>query len=681
MTASCSTMRILAGATLLAAVTLAGCGPKSRSVEIGPGGITTGGAPSTLPQLNGVEREIRDGVLTIGRSAATKTLKRRVAVVIGNSAYQHISRLDNPTNDARAIAALLKQNGFEVVQGSNVGKRSFERLLRQAVLAGGPDADVVAFYAGHGFQIAARNYLVPVDAKLTGANDLPFQTVRLKTLLKILNDRSARHLSFIDSCRNNPFAGQSAKPGVTRSVALTAVGYSAPAVPQGGFVAYATEPGALAYDGEGQPNSPFTAALLRHVRSNPNASVIATLKRVRASVRSATGGQQIPTWTSRLSGSWVFKTRPERVAAISAERAGNPAASAGPTPTVATAPTRPRVSPTTAPTPRIRPRITVDAPMEQVVSVGGRIADKLDLPPTASIKIVRPPADGTVATIGNSATATEAIGKRVSGKNAGALVYIMPPTQKPAEGRIEQNVMTQTIVAEVKLPGKPPAQVLVNLRLRPSNCDFEAGDWLDTQGVRLYRPDRQLSARRAIRACADAVSNDPRNGRFHYLLGKGLEEKGDFQAAVNAYLRAARLGHIRANTALGQIALRVQGAGPISMNYFQIGAAAGDPIAVVALGKLLLDTARLPNEREEAFELLSFGVDLGIPDAMLALADYYASPSSPDHDPERARVFDREAGVRLGETRQRPRPTTRIDEAIDFEGGGGDSDGGSDPKG
>lgn len=650
--------RILAALTLVPVMGIVACTPATRA--LGP--VDSAGGP---PKLYGVEREIRDGVLTLPGNEKGD-LKRRVAVVIGNSAYAHVSKLDNPRNDARAMATLLKKNGFQVVQGQDVGKRSFERLLRNAVRAGGPGAELVAFYAGHGFQIGSKNFLVPVDANLKTANDLPFHSVRLRSLLRILGQRSDKHLSFLDSCRNNPFPGTDAKTGVTRGTGTTAIGFSEPRVPSGGFVAYATKPGALAYDGDGS-NSPFTAALLRNVRSRPNESIVSTLRRVRSSVRSATRGEQIPTWTSRLNEGFAFELPKTGVARLSPNQAA-----AGTT--APPRPARPAASPAAAPLPQNRPTVTVDAPMEKVVAAGGRIAEKLNLPDDASVTIVRPPENGTIGAIDKTATLTETAPAGVKVADAGSLIYVAPPEQKPATGSAAGNAVTDSMVVAVKLPNAPPTQVNVNLRLTPDPCDVEAGDFLDLQGVGVYRRDKRMSPKRAIGACAAAVRNDPTNARFKFQLGKALEADGQFQKAVNVYEEASAAGHIRADHALGQIALQVPGQEPIGMIYFRRCASNGDPYCAQALGKLLLGLARTEAEREEAFELLAFAVDLGLPDAMRTLAAHFDNPTSPDFDPERAAVFAREAVTREGGLPViRPATGTTITEDVDLSGPGGES--------
>ena len=498
--------KALLRSTIALAALLAACAPATRSIDA-PG--TGGGSPGVYA----VEREAREGKVTLpGRG--TTTLNKRVAVVIGNSAYANVSRLKNPRNDANAMAAVLRQNGFQVVQGTDIGKRSFERLLRNAVRAGGPGAEIVAFYAGHGFQVGSKNYLVPVDAKLATTNDLPFQTVRLNTILRILGDRSDRHISFLDSCRNNPFPDQDVKTGASRGTSTPSLGFSEPAVPRGGFVAYSTKPGAVAYDGEGTANSPFTGALLSNIRSSPGASLLTTLQRVRSSVRSATSGRQTPTWTSRISGNFAFSadTRPAEISPKVAEVGAT---------TAAAAPTRPSSAPGKAPVPGSRPSVTVDAPMEKVVAAGGRIAEKLNLPPEAKVSVVRPPEKGNVATITNKASLADSAPKDVPVADAGAIVYVAPPDQKASSGSAAGDAVTDKIVVEVKMPDAPPERIDVTLRLTPDTCDVEAGDFLDLQGVNVYRPERSISPNRAIRACAGRGQAGPGERPVPVPVGQG----------------------------------------------------------------------------------------------------------------------------------------------------------------
>src|ERR1700730_14046907 len=91
--------------------------------------------------------------------------EKRVALVIGNSAYKHSAELTNPKNDATDVAAALRNTGFQVLEALDLDKASFDRKIREfATALANTDAGVF-FYAGHGLQVSGKNYLVPIDAE------------------------------------------------------------------------------------------------------------------------------------------------------------------------------------------------------------------------------------------------------------------------------------------------------------------------------------------------------------------------------------------------------------------------------------------------------------------------------------------------------------------------------------
>lgn len=200
-------------------------------------------------------------VTTVPHARAAK----RVALVIGNSAYTHSTPLRNPSNDANAIAAVLKRLGFKVEKGVNVNRRELESKIRTfAKLARGADV-ALFFYAGHGLQVNGRNYLVPVDAKLPDEDDLEFETVRLETILTLMERERRTNLMFLDACRDNPLARNLARGMGTRSAAVGR-GLAPVESGVGTLIAFATKPGSVALDGKGA-NSPFTRALLKHIET------------------------------------------------------------------------------------------------------------------------------------------------------------------------------------------------------------------------------------------------------------------------------------------------------------------------------------------------------------------------------------------------------------------------------
>jgi uncharacterized caspase-like protein len=117
---------------------------------------------------------------------AVALAEKRVALVVGNSAYKHAGELTNPTNDATDMSAALKKRGFQVIDGFDLDKVAFDRKVRDfATALSGADVGLL-FYAGHGLQVAGQNYLVPVDAELTTASALEFEMVRLDLLHRIM---------------------------------------------------------------------------------------------------------------------------------------------------------------------------------------------------------------------------------------------------------------------------------------------------------------------------------------------------------------------------------------------------------------------------------------------------------------------------------------------------------------
>lgn len=229
----------------------------------------------------------------------------RVALVIGNGAYRNTTTLANPLNDARDVSAALKTAGFDVVEALDADKAGIDAALRSFTdkLTGAEVA--LFFYAGHGLQVGAENYLVPVDAKLERERDLEFEAVRLNFVMKQMEIEREGKTSIIilDACRDNPLARNLARSMGTRSASVGR-GLAAAATGLGTFIAYATQPGNVALDGT-ERNSPFTSALLKHMRAKGR-NLPATMIEVRKDVVRATDGRQVPWDHSALTGDFYF---------------------------------------------------------------------------------------------------------------------------------------------------------------------------------------------------------------------------------------------------------------------------------------------------------------------------------------------------------------------------------------
>jgi uncharacterized caspase-like protein len=247
--------------------------------------------------------------------------EKRVALVIGNGAYENTTPLINPSNDAFDVADALRRLGFEVVDGRDLDKRAMERLIRQfgAKLAG---ADVALFfYAGHGLQIEGQNYLVPTDAKLASEGDVDFEGLSVNLVIKQMERDAKTNLILLDACRDNPLARNLSRNMGTRS-AQVGQGLAEVKTGVGTLVAYSTQPGAVALDGTGR-NSPYTQALLKYVEA-AGRDFSGVLVEVRNDVLKATSGKQVPWEHTSLTGQVYLKGQPSLASAEPAQISGVP---------------------------------------------------------------------------------------------------------------------------------------------------------------------------------------------------------------------------------------------------------------------------------------------------------------------------------------------------------------------
>lgn len=225
----------------------------------------------------------------------------RVALVIGNSAYSAAPPLANPTNDARAVSQSLERLGFDVVLGLDQSVDEMRATVRDfSVTAEGADL-ALFFYAGHALQVGGRNYMLPIDASLERESDLDFAAIDLQLVLKQMERASKNSVVLLDACRDNPFETKLTRAmGVTRSSSQLGRGLAFVEInPQGGaLIGFATDPGEVAYDGDGD-HSPFTDALLTHMET-PGLEINAMMTRVRAEVVANTERKQRPWSTSSL---------------------------------------------------------------------------------------------------------------------------------------------------------------------------------------------------------------------------------------------------------------------------------------------------------------------------------------------------------------------------------------------
>jgi hypothetical protein len=235
-------------------------------------------------------------------SGVSAQAKERIALVIGNAAYEQMSPLGNPKRDAKAMAELLRSHDVKVVEGYDLKIGEFYELIarfrRQA-----SDADVVfVYYAGHGMQSDGRDVLAPVDVSYQCPEDQGrasiYGGISLEEALRGLGRETATQVVMIDACRNKPL-----KTCPTRSVtdglsfsfrALGRLGGAARSV----MVANATQPGGLSADGPAGAHSPFNRALRSALEDHPRRPLRDVLDLAAAKVKRDTRSKQIPQVTT-----------------------------------------------------------------------------------------------------------------------------------------------------------------------------------------------------------------------------------------------------------------------------------------------------------------------------------------------------------------------------------------------
>ena len=259
-------------------------------------------------------------------SANAAKADKRVAFVVGNGAYKNVTQLPNPPIDAKAMAGVLRNAGFDVVEGINLTRdKMTERLLEFGKKTQGADV-AVFFYAGHGIAVDGTNYLLPVDADIKSEMDVKLDNainVDL-TLDQTMNDAKVK-LVFLDACRDNPFAAKIKAGATSRSVSVQ-TGLAEMKSGEGTLIAFATGPGQTALDGQEGTNSPFTRALMANI-TQPGVEIQQAMTKVRAQVNEETNKGQLPWGHTNLIGA-VYLNPVAAPAGTQAVASNTPAASA-----------------------------------------------------------------------------------------------------------------------------------------------------------------------------------------------------------------------------------------------------------------------------------------------------------------------------------------------------------------
>jgi uncharacterized caspase-like protein len=210
--------------------------------------------------------------------------EKRVALVIGNSAYQNTPALPNPKNDATDMAAALTALGFDVALSTDLDKRGMDQAFhRFAKLARDADA-ALFFYAGHGIQFAGSNYLMPVEAKLQDETDLQYAMAKVDDIIVDLSRAKNTRIVILDACRDNPIAERLRMSLPAGRSAAVARGLARIERTQGLITAF---------------------AILKYI-ATPDIEATTLFRRVAQEVNHSTEGKQLPEISISLLGDFYF---------------------------------------------------------------------------------------------------------------------------------------------------------------------------------------------------------------------------------------------------------------------------------------------------------------------------------------------------------------------------------------
>jgi hypothetical protein len=241
--------------------------------------------------------------------AAVSPVEKRVALVIGNGAYQNAVRLDNAVFDARAVAESFRKLGFQVVDGYDLNIDQMRAKVSEFSAALSDSRSAVIYYAGHGISVDEENYLVPTDIVLKSPTDLDLNAISVSLLLKQMKRDERVNVVILDACRDNPFAAVLAKQKTRALVVERGLTPIDGDLARGTLIAFASDPKSSALDGPTGAHSPFTEAFLAHL-FDAGVPIDTVMSRVRNDVWEKTGHHQLPWVNTSLIGEYELNPQP-----------------------------------------------------------------------------------------------------------------------------------------------------------------------------------------------------------------------------------------------------------------------------------------------------------------------------------------------------------------------------------
>jgi hypothetical protein len=266
-------------------------------------------ANAKLAEANKAKAEVEAAKSKLAEAAVPAkplVFANRKALVIGNDLYTDVSKLNNAAADANAMAIALEQVGYKVFKHLNLDEKKFKQAIRdfRANVQGGDE--VLVFYAGHGVQLGSANYLLPIDIKGEGEDQVKDEAILLQKILDELEEKKTKFaLAVIDACRDNPFK--------TKGRALGGRGLAPTSAATGQMVMFSAGSGQQALDRlsdkDPEKNGLFTRIFVKEMMK-PGVSVDRVLRNVRTEVvrlAKSVGHEQTPALYDQAIGEFYFK--------------------------------------------------------------------------------------------------------------------------------------------------------------------------------------------------------------------------------------------------------------------------------------------------------------------------------------------------------------------------------------
>ncbi|WP_133192743.1 caspase family protein [Labrenzia sp. 011] len=425
----------------------------------------------------------------------------RMALVIGNSNYVS-EKLPNAGNDAQSIATTLQTLDFDVRLVLDATRDRFigeieefadDTLRRNASV-------VLVYYAGHGVQLAGKNYFIPVDAHISDIDSLVAESVQFDHLLNQVGKSSSFKMIFLDACQNNPFQDRIGSVGV---------GLAPPPDVSGFLIGFATQPGKVAYDGAGN-NSPYTSALLANMHV-PGQEVLSVLAEVNRHVRKDTGGAQVPYVQFSVKPEFYFLPGEKadqdvevRLWKLAAQQAD----------------------------PELINLYVERYPEGRFAGEARTLLDKAEADLAGR---------GTQDPENRDRLEEEIWTNALASRNGSLLEYYIE--RFPNGRNLEQAKELVTQLAPGDEANISPAELCRKYATHPNDST------VIYRGVSLERLARNSAA--AVKACEESVRTYPEDPHYKALLARALAAGGDTDRAVDFYKQAALAGNTRALVSLG----------------------------------------------------------------------------------------------------------------------------------